>query len=60
MYRMDPKVFQNHYPEDVAHCYGCGYLNEHGYHIQSRWDGDDAVCVFRPAPYHTSMRGGDS
>lgn len=54
---MTSDAFQDHYPEDVARCYGCGSLNEHGYRIKSRWDGDDAVCTFRPEPYHTSLRG---
>ncbi len=26
-------AFQDYYPENVAHCYGCGRLNEHGHHI---------------------------
>ena len=54
---MDNKAFQDYYPDDVAHCYGCGYLNEHGHRIKSRWDGDEAVCTFRPEPYHTSFLG---
>jgi acyl-coenzyme A thioesterase PaaI-like protein len=51
------KAFQDYYPDDVASCYGCGHLNEHGYRIKSRWDGDEAVCKFRPEPYHTAIRG---
>jgi acyl-coenzyme A thioesterase PaaI-like protein len=54
---MQDKAFQDYYPDDVAHCYGCGNLNEHGYRIKSRWDGDEAVCTYRPKPYHTSMPG---
>jgi len=51
------KAFQDFYPDDVAHCYGCGYLNEHGYQIKSHWEGDDSVCRFRPKPYHTAFPG---
>jgi len=54
---MTDRPFQEFYPEDVAHCYGCGYRNEHGHRIASRWDGDEAVCEFRPKPYHTSFVG---
>ena len=54
---MADKVIQDYYPEDVACCYGCGYLNDHGYRIKSRWEGDEAVCRFQPEPYHTSVRG---
>jgi acyl-coenzyme A thioesterase PaaI-like protein len=50
-------AFQDHYPDDVAHCYGCGSLNEHGHQIKSRWDGDETVCVFQPKPYHTAIPG---
>jgi acyl-coenzyme A thioesterase PaaI-like protein len=51
------KAFQDFYPDDVAHCYGCGYLNEHGYQIKSRWEGEDSVCRVRPRPYHTAFPG---
>ncbi len=29
---MKSKAVQDYYPDDVAHCYGCGKLNEHGHH----------------------------
>lgn len=54
---MNNRAFQDYYPDDVAHCYGCGHLNEHGHQIKSRWDGDEAVCTFRPRPHHTSFVG---
>jgi len=54
---MTIRAFQDHYPDDVACCYGCGHLNEQGYRIKSHWDGDEAICTFRPQPYHTSIRG---
>ncbi len=50
-------AFQDHYPDDVAHCYGCGYLNEHGLQIKSRWEGEDSVCRLTPQPYHTAFPG---
>ena len=50
-------AFQDYYPENVSHCYGCGRLNEHGLQIKSYWDGDEAVCSFTPEPYHTAIRG---
>lgn len=52
-----PKAFQDEYSDDVAHCYGCGRLNEHGYRIRSHWDGDETVARFRPQPYHTAIPG---
>lgn len=51
------KPIQDYYPELLAHCYGCGRLNEHGLHIQSRWEGDESVCRFVPRPYHTAVPG---
>jgi acyl-coenzyme A thioesterase PaaI-like protein len=51
------KAFQDFYPEDVSHCYGCGRLNAEGLHIQSRWDGEDALCVFEPRRHHTAIPG---
>lgn len=51
------KPFQDYYEESTSHCYGCGRLNEHGLQIKSYWDGDEAVCVFQPYPYHTAIPG---
>lgn len=50
-------ALQDYYPEDVAHCYGCGRLNPHGLHLQTRWDGDETVARFTPRPEHTAMPG---
>lgn len=54
---MTEKSFQELYPEETRHCYGCGELNPHGHQIKSYWDGDTAVCRFDPKPYHTAMPG---
>lgn len=51
------RPFQDYYPDEVAVCYGCGRLNEHGLQIKSVWEGDEAVCTFVPRPYHTAVRG---
>jgi acyl-coenzyme A thioesterase PaaI-like protein len=50
---MSTKSFQEYYPNNHAHCYGCGRLNEHGLQIKSYWDGEESVCRFRPHEYHT-------
>ncbi len=54
---MTLKAFQDYYPDQLAHCYGCGRLNEHGLQLKSYWDGDESVCVFQPRPYHTAIPG---
>jgi acyl-coenzyme A thioesterase PaaI-like protein len=51
------KAFQDFYPENVAHCYGCGRLNEHGHQIKTYWDGDESVTHFTPQSYHTAIPG---
>ncbi|HEX9074199.1 MAG TPA: PaaI family thioesterase [Anaerolineae bacterium] len=54
---MAQKAFQDYYPDQTSHCYGCGRLNEHGLQIKSYWDGDETVCRFEPRPYHTAIPG---
>ncbi len=54
---MSAKAFQDYYPDHLAHCYGCGRLNEYGLQIKSYWEGEEAVCRFNPKPYHTAIPG---
>jgi acyl-coenzyme A thioesterase PaaI-like protein len=54
---MAQKAFQYYYPDVMAHCYGCGTLNEHGHQIKSFWDGEESVCHFMPEPYHIAVPG---
>jgi acyl-coenzyme A thioesterase PaaI-like protein len=54
---MIEKPFQDYYPEHMAHCYGCGQLNEYGHQIKSYWDGEESVCHFQPQPFHISIPG---
>lgn len=51
------KAFQDYYPENVAHCYGCGSNNSHGHQIKTHWDGDETVTFFTPEPYQMSVPG---
>ncbi|MCB8919176.1 MAG: PaaI family thioesterase [Ardenticatenaceae bacterium] len=51
------KAFQDYYEDVTSYCYGCGRLNEHGLQIKSYWEGDEAVCVYQPRPYHTAIPG---
>lgn len=57
MTQLDAPAVQDGYPDDFAHCYGCGRLNAHGLHLRTRWDGDDTVSRFIPAPYHMAVPG---
>ncbi len=47
---MEPIAFQDEIPDN--HCWGCGSLNPHGLQIKSYWDGDEAVCHWKPKPEH--------
>lgn len=51
------KAFQDYYPDELSHCYGCGRLNDHGMQIKSYWDGEETVAVYQPKPYHTAIPG---
>lgn len=50
-------AFQDFYPENVAHCYGCGHLNAAGHQIKTHWDGDETVTRYTPRPEHTAVPG---
>jgi acyl-coenzyme A thioesterase PaaI-like protein len=50
-------AIQDHYPQDFAHCYGCGRLNSNGLHVKSAWEGDEVVARFQPQPHHVAVPG---
>ena len=54
---MNQQAFQDNYPNEFAHCYGCGTQNEHGYHLKSYWDGAATIAHFTPEPWHTAIPG---
>lgn len=54
---MKNRAVQDFYPEDVAHCFGCGRLNADGHQLKTFWDGDETVSRFLPKPEHTAIPG---
>jgi acyl-coenzyme A thioesterase PaaI-like protein len=54
---MNQRAFQDYYPDELSHCYGCGRLNEHGLKVRSHWDGEETVATFHPQPYHMAAPG---
>jgi acyl-coenzyme A thioesterase PaaI-like protein len=54
---MTKKAFQDYYPDDLSHCYGCGRLNEHGLKIKSYWNGEESVCIYIPNPQYMAIPG---
>jgi acyl-coenzyme A thioesterase PaaI-like protein len=51
------KAFQDYYPGELAHCYGCGSNNEHGHQLKSYWNGESTIARFTPRSYHTAIPG---
>jgi acyl-coenzyme A thioesterase PaaI-like protein len=57
MSKLPGQAIQDYYPDDFAHCYGCGRLNPAGLKLTSRWDGDETVARFLPRPEHVAVPG---
>lgn len=53
----EEKAFQDYYPENFNHCYGCGQLNPDGLQIRTFWDGEETVSRYTPRAYHTAIPG---
>ena len=51
------QAVQDYYPDDFAHCYGCGRLNAAGLHVRTVWDGDATKARFMPRPEHIALPG---
>ncbi len=51
------QAFQDSYPDNVAHCYGCGRLNQAGHQIKTHWEGEESVTRYLPRPEHTAIPG---
>ena len=41
------RAFQDFYPDNVSHCYGCGRLNPEGLQIKTHWH-TGCLAVIRP------------
>ena len=56
---MDVQVpaIQDLYPDDFAHCFGCGRHNPEGHQLKSYVEGDDVVAHFTPGLHHISVPG---
>jgi len=54
---MTAKAFQDCYPEELSHCYGCGSNNENGHQLKSYWHGEDTIAHFTPKAHHTAIPG---
>lgn len=52
-----PLAIQDFYPDDFAHCCGCGRLNPKGHALKSYVQGEEAVAHFTPLPHQISVPG---
>ena len=50
-------AIQDSYPDELAHCYGCGRLNDHGLHLRTSWEGDETVTRYTPEAWHIAIPG---
>src|SRR6185295_6570243 len=50
-------AIQDLYPDDFAHCFGCGRHNAHGHQLKSFVEGAEVVARFTPAAHHMSVPG---
>jgi len=53
---MTPAI-QDLYPEDFAHCFGCGRKNPAGHQLKSYVEGNEVVARFTPEPDHMAIPG---
>jgi acyl-coenzyme A thioesterase PaaI-like protein len=50
-------AIQDYYPDDFAHCFGCGRNNANGHLLKSFVEENEVTARFTPAPYHLSVPG---
>ncbi len=53
----EQRAFQDDYPDDFNHCYGCGQLNPEGLRIRTFWDGETTLTRYTPRACHTAIPG---
>jgi len=62
---MNEQAFQDCYPEELSHCYGCGKNNQEGHQLKSYWQHIDendllasiTVAHFTPSDVFTAIPG---
>ncbi|MFD1550837.1 PaaI family thioesterase [Putridiphycobacter roseus] len=51
------KAIQDLYPDELAHCYGCGKMNPNGFHLKSYMVDNETIAHFTPEPKYTALPG---
>ena len=49
------KAIQDLYPDELAHCYGCGKSNLDGFQLKTYLVGDETIAYFTPQPKYTAL-----
>ncbi|MGS4347330.1 PaaI family thioesterase [Myroides odoratus] len=50
-------AIQDLYPDELAHCYGCGKNNPFGYQLKTYLAGDETIAHFTPDEKFTALPG---
>ncbi|PCI52429.1 MAG: thioesterase [Gammaproteobacteria bacterium] len=62
---MNNEAFQDRYPEELSHCYGCGKNNHEGHQLKSYWQNIDkndllastTIARYTPSDVFTALPG---
>ncbi len=62
---MNKQAFQDSYPDELSHCYGCGKNNDDGHQLKSYWQHIDmrnviastTVAHYKPSDKYTAIPG---
>ena len=57
MNKSNAPAIQDLYPDDFAHCFGCGRNNPQGHQLKSFAEGEEVVARFTPGAHHISVPG---
>ncbi len=50
-------AIQDLYPDELAHCFGCGKNNPNGFQLKTYLQGDKTIAHFTPDEKYTAMPG---
>ncbi len=51
------QAIQDLYPDDLAHCYGCGKNNPEGLHLKTYYENGETVAHYKPNSRFTAIPG---
>ncbi|WP_292010122.1 PaaI family thioesterase [Chryseobacterium sp.] len=53
----ESNAIQDLYPDELAHCYGCGKNNPEGFQLKTYLKGDESIAHFSPETKYTAIPG---